>query len=135
MGALEAGRAYVVTARSGLAWAQLDVALPGAPANQVWVSAAEVPELSVAANVADLATPMPAPAPQVIYVAAQPGAPTPAPAAEVASQLEPEPTPAYLIPPATPAPRSVVVREFPTAPPCRLGEVGSALRVCNGVVP
>ena len=138
VGALEPGRTYRVTARSRLAWLQLDVAPPGAPANLVWVAAHELPELGLTAGLADLAPPAPTPAPQIVYVAVPGPAAPPAPAPADAPAL-PEPTRAptttYLIPPATPAPRSVVVRPFPTAPPCRLRELGSTLRICNGLTP
>ncbi|NTU84033.1 MAG: hypothetical protein HGA45_32455 [Chloroflexales bacterium] len=138
VGALEPGRAYQVVARSGLAWVQLDVALLGEPANLVWVAADAVPEMRVAAGVTDLATPEPTAAPQVVYVAAPAAgaAPeAPAPAAEVVTQLVPAPTPAMLIPPEPSTLRSVVVRPFPTTPPCSLRELGSVLRICNGVTP
>lgn len=129
LGALEPGRPYRLVARSGVTWAQLDVAAPGQQANLVWVRAETLPELRGIA-VADLATPLPTPAPQIIVVAA----PTVAPVAPVQAEAL-APTPVYLIPPATPAPRSIVMREFPTAAPCRLNEVGSVLRICNGVTP
>ncbi|MBX0328357.1 hypothetical protein K2Z83_11785 [Oscillochloris sp. ZM17-4] len=36
---------------------------------------------------------------------------------------------------ATPAPRPVVMRAAPTAPPCTIRELGAVLRICNGIVP
>ncbi|MFV9506135.1 MAG: hypothetical protein AB4911_16410 [Oscillochloridaceae bacterium umkhey_bin13] len=130
LGALEPGRPYRLVARSGVDWAQLDVARPGETSNLVWVHAAALPELR-GIQVADLATHIPTPAPQIIMVAA----PTIAPVAPVpAEAIAPTAAP-YLIPPATPAPRPIVMREFPTAQPCRLNEVGSVLRICNGITP
>lgn len=134
IGALEPGRPYRLVARSGLAWAQLDVAAPGEPVNLVWVRAEELPELRALA-VADLATPQPTAAPQVRYVVA-PAAPAPAAPAPPSDLAPlPEQPPVYLISPATPRPRSVVVAPYPTTAPCRIGELGAAFRVCNGVTP
>lgn len=129
VGALEPGRGYRVIARSGLAWVQLDVGGPAEAPNLVWVAAGDIPEISAVAGLADLATPAPTAAPEIIYVAA-PAPARPAPAAEA-----PAPTSGHLLPPATPAPRPVVVRAFPTSQPCSLREVGASLRVCNGIVP
>lgn len=134
IGALEQGRGYKVVARSGLAWVQLDVARAGETGNLVWVSADDVPEVQTAAGLQDLATPAPSATPQVVYVAA----PAPLPALpEAPAELAPEPTstPAYLIPPATPALRSVVFQTFPTATPCSLRQLGSSLQPCNGYQP
>jgi hypothetical protein len=134
IGALEPGRPYRLVARSGLAWAQLDVAYAGAPPNLVWVRAEELPELRALA-VADLSTPVPTPAPPVRYVAA-PAAPAPAAPAPPSDLAPlPEQPPVYLIPPATPRPRSVVIAPYPTTAPCRIGELGAAFRICNGVTP
>lgn len=132
IGALEPGRAYRVIARAGLAWVQLDVAGPGEAPNLVWVAAGDIPEVAAVAGLADLATPAPTAAPEIVYVAA-PAPARPAPAAPAAEA--PAPTSGYLLPPATPAPQPMVVRAFPTAEPCTLREVGASLRVCNGIVP
>lgn len=123
VGALEPGRGYAVTARSGLDWVQLDVARPGEPANLVWVAAADVPEVAGVAGLADLATPAPSPTAQVVYVAAP------------AEPAAPAPTQTYILPPATPAPQPIVMLPVPTTPPCSLRELGAVLRPCNGIVP
>jgi hypothetical protein len=110
------------------------VARPGEPANLVWVAAADLPEVAVAAIPVDMATPAPSATPQVAYVyVPAPPVELPAPLAELPAP--PAPTSAYLIPPATPAPRPVVFRVEPTTPPCTIRELGSVLRVCNGVTP
>lgn len=140
LGALQPGRVYTPTARSGLGWVQLDVTQAGEQANLVWVRAAEVG--ATLAALPDLTPPTPAPTPQTVYVfvAAPPPPPAPAaaaaPAPEVpAAEPAPAPAPTYLVPPATAAPRSVVMQPIPTGAPCRLAEVGSTLRVCNGITP
>jgi hypothetical protein len=128
VGALEPGRAYAVAARSGLAWVRLDVARPGEQANLVWVKAADLPELAVAEITIDMAPPVPAEPSQAAYTAPS----------ETLVDEEPAqatPAPAYILPPATPAPRPVMALPAPTAPPCTLRELGSVLRVCNGVTP
>lgn len=134
VGALEPGRQYQVVARAGLDWVQLDVGHVGKGANLVWVAAGDVPETQMAAGLADLATPVPTATAQVVYVAAPaPAAVAPAPAAEPV-QLLPEPTASYVLPPATPAPRSVVVVAYPTATPCASRDLGRSLQPCNGYV-
>ncbi len=121
VGALEPGRAYAVTARSGMAWVQINVARSGETSNLVWVATADVPEVDAVVALSDLATPAPTTTPQIVSVAVS---------------IAPNPTTStYLIPPATPAPRSVVMRTVPTALPCTLRELGSVLRICNGVTP
>jgi hypothetical protein len=124
VGALEPGRAYRVVARSGLAWAQIDVAAPGEAANLVWVSADDIPEVAGVAGLADLATPAPSTTPQIVYVAApaEPAAPA-------------TPTQTYILAPATPAPHPIMMRAAPTALPCTIRELGAVLRICNGIVP
>lgn len=66
LGAIEAGREYRPLARSGADWILLDVAGSGA----VWVQAGEL--LGAAGSLVDLATPVPPPAPVVVYQATGP---------------------------------------------------------------
>jgi hypothetical protein len=92
LGAIEGGRRYQVRARSGLSWAQLDVEGSGA----VWVRLAELDAL---AGAPDLATPVPAPPPQVRSIVSPP-APA-VPAADAAPPADDSETPPPL-PPGSP---------------------------------
>lgn len=142
LGALEQGRSYRVVARAGTDWVQIDVAAAGTAPNLVWVAADEIPELAALAQLLDLATPVPTATTHVVHVAATAPAPAPVavivptePSAAELVPLEPSPTSGYIIPPPTPALRSLVIVTYPTLTPCSIRELGLGLQPCHGYGP